>query len=392
MKQYYRSYAEIDLDAIVHNIREFRKLIPASTNLMAVVKADGYGHGAVPVAKAVDPEVDFYGVALVEEGVILRQHGITKPILVLGVVPVMQYDLLFQYQITPTIFQLDKAKLLSALAIEKNQQLSVHLAVDTGMSRIGVYPDQAAAALAAEIAQLPNLELEGIFTHFAKADEPDKSNCKQQLDQFTGFIELLEKNNIVIPIKHSANSAGLLDLPEAGMDMVRAGIAMYGLFPSDGIVNQTTVLKPALQLCSHITYLKEIQPGMSVSYGGIFTADRPLKVATIPIGYGDGYPRNQSGQGAVLISGRRAPILGRVCMDQLMVDVTQIPEVQEGDKVILIGTDQSETITVEELAKTGSGFHYEILCNISKRIPRVYIKNKQIIGTIDYFSDRYQDF
>lgn len=392
MKRYDRAYAKIHLDAIIHNIKEFKKSLSEKTNIMAIVKTDGYGHGAIPVAKAVSPYVSSYGVAIVEEGILLRNHGIEKPILVLGVVPESQFEQLLDYDITASIFQYHRAKILSDLAVKKGKKSLIHIAVDTGMSRLGLFPEENSIAVVKEIARLPGIKIDGIFTHFAKADEKDKSVSERQIEKFLWFIKELEDEGIQIPQKHSSNSAGFIDLPSAHMDLVRTGISMYGLLPSDEMQNQQISILPALELCAFISYVKMIQPGMSVSYGGTFTAKQPMKIATIPVGYGDGYPRSQSGKGCVLICGKRAPILGRVCMDQFMVDITQIPEAGEGSRAVLIGRDGEEEISVEEIARLGGGFHYEILCNISKRIPRVYEKDNKIIGTIDYFSDQYQDF
>ena len=253
-------------------------------------------------------------------------------------------------------------------------------------------PDEKGADLAAEIAGLPGIYVEGLFTHFARADELDKTSTEEQLERYLHFTELLKERGVEIPIKHCANSAAIIDLPHMGFDMVRAGISVYGLYPSDEVDRSRVPLKPAMGLKSFVTYVKEILPGQAVSYGGTFVADHPMKVATIPVGYGDGYPRSLSGTGYVLIFGKKAPILGRVCMDQFMVDVTGIPGVKEETPVTLIGSDQGEEITVEELAELCGGFHYEMICDLGKRIPRGYYQNGQVVGTKDYFDDKYEDF
>lgn len=392
MKTYSRVYETVDLDAIRHNMEAMRANLTENTGMIGVVKTDGYGHGAVPVAKAIGPYVWGYAVATVEEGVILRKHKITKPILVLGVTPLDSYDLLLEYDIRPAMFQEGRAKRLSELAVKAGKTASIHLAVDTGMSRIGFPVTEEAAEEAARICRLPGIRAEGLFTHFAKADERDKAATDLQIERYQTFVDLLSKQGIQIPLLHCSNSAGILELKKANFDLVRAGISIYGLYPSDEVDREAVKLTPAMELKSFISYIKEIAPGTSVSYGGTFTAERRMRVATIPVGYGDGYPRNLSGCGEVLIRGQRAKILGRVCMDQFMVDITEILGVQEGDGVTLIGQDGEEQITVEELAARAGGFHYELLCGIGKRVPRVYLEGGRIVGTKDYFDDCFLDF
>ncbi|WP_077611212.1 alanine racemase [Clostridium sp. Marseille-P2415] len=392
MNTYGRVYEAVDLDAIRHNMEAMRANLSSGTKMIGVVKSDGYGHGAVPVAWAIDPYVCGYAVATVEEGVILRKHGIRKPILVLGVVPYADADKLVEYEISSAIFQLKRAEHLSKAAKKAGKTAVVHLAVDTGMSRIGYPVTEEAADEAAKICSLPGIKVEGLFTHFAKADETDKTATDKQIERYRTFVAMLSVRGITIPVLHCSNSAGILDLQRANFHVVRAGISIYGLYPSAEVDREKVRLKPAMELRSFISYIKKIGPGTSVSYGGTFTADREMTVATIPVGYGDGYPRNLSGKGEVLIRGYRAKILGRVCMDQFMVDVTAIPGVEEEDEVTLIGRQRGQQITVEELAETGGGFHYEILCDIGKRVPRVYLEAGRIIGTKDYFDDCYKGF
>lgn len=389
---YGRIYETINLDAIQHNIQAMKADLGPGTEVMGVVKSDGYGHGAVPVAKAIEPYVWGYGVATAEEGVILRNHRIKKPILILGTVPPAEYDMLLEYDIMPSIFQIKKAESLSAAAARAGKTASIHLVVDTGMSRIGYPVTEAAAEEAARICALPGIRAEGLFTHFAKADETDKRHALMQVEKYLKFVNMLSGRGVTIPLLHCSNSAGILDLDNAGFHMVRAGIAMYGLYPSDEVCREKVRLEPAMELKSSVSYIKKISPGDCVSYGGTFQADREMMIATIPAGYGDGYPRNLSGKGEVLIRGKRARILGRICMDQFMVDVTEIPEAEEEDEVVLIGRQGKEEITVEDLAQTGGGFHYEIICGIGKRVPRVYLQSGQVIGTKDYFDDCFQGF
>lgn len=392
MKLYSRVYETVDLDAIRHNMEAMKANLKEGTRIIGVVKSDGYGHGAVPIAWAIDAYVWGYAVATVEEGVILRKHGIKKPILVLGVVPYDGYGLLVEYEISSAIFQLKRAERLSAIAEKEGKKAAVHLVLDTGMSRIGYPVTEAAADEAAKICSLPGIEVEGMFTHFAKADERDKEATDKQMEKYRKFVTMLSDRKITIPILHCSNSAGILDLQRANFHAVRAGISIYGIYPSEEVDRNTVKLQPAMELKSSVSYIKTIEPGTSVSYGGTFTADREMSVATIPVGYGDGYPRNLSGKGEVLIRGQRAKILGRVCMDQFMVDVTGIPGAEEEDEVVLIGRQGKEEITVEELARTCGGFHYEIICDIGKRVPRIYLEKGRVIGTKDYFSDCYEGF
>ncbi len=399
MKQYTRVYAGIDLDAVAHNMQVMQDGLSGGARMIGVVKTDGYGHGAVPVARTIDPYVAGYAVATIEEARNLQLHGIRKPILILGATHPSRSRELAEYCIRPAVFTMEQAEALSAAVMELNRERGkddgtayIHLAVDTGMSRIGLSCDEEGARLAAAIGRLPGICVEGIFTHFARADETDKSSALRQWERYRRFIGMTEAEGLTVPVHHVANSAAILELGETHWDMVRAGISIYGMYPSDEVARTGQRLKPVMSLHSFVTYVKDIPEGSEVSYGGTFKAKRRTKVATVPIGYGDGYPRNLSGKGSVLIRGQRAPILGRVCMDQIMVDVTDIPGVCTDDPVTLIGRDGEEQITVEELARTGGGFHYEIVCDIGKRVPRVYVRDGRVVGTKDYFADLYEDF
>ena len=393
MRPYSRVYATVNLDAVASNMRSMRDNLPASTLIMGSVKADGYGHGSVPVAKTIEPYVFGYAVATIDEGIILRRHGINKTILILGVTHESRYEDLLRYDIRTAMFQYEKAKKLSDLALKQGKKAVVHLALDTGMSRIGMKADREHAKEAAAIAALEGIEVEGLFTHFARADETDKSAYEEQYRRYKEFLGYLKELGVKIPIRHCSNSAGIVESLESNhMDMVRAGIAIYGMYPSDEVDHNSVKLTPAMEIKSCITYIKEIEAGTAVSYGGTFVADHTMKVATIPVGYGDGYVRSLSGKGDVLIHGKRAAILGRICMDQFMVDVTDIPDVQEDDEVNLLGSDGAECITMEELAEKSGGFHYEMICDIGKRIPRVYLKDGKVVGTKDYFDDVFKGF
>ncbi|MCC8061147.1 MAG: alanine racemase [Clostridiales bacterium] len=392
MKTYSRVYASIDLDAVVFNMESMQRALAPDAKMIGVVKTDGYGHGAVPVAQTIDPFVSGYAVATIDEALILRRHGIARSILILGVTANDRYAELIDYDIRPAIFTMEQAQPLSRMAVEKGTRVRIHLALDTGMSRIGMDADAAGADLAAQIAALPGIEVEGMFTHFARADETDKTAAQAQFRAYTDFVSLLDARGVTIPVKHCSNSAAIIDLPDMHMDRVRAGISIYGLYPSEEVDKSRVPLRPVMGLKSFVTYVRDLPPGREISYGGTFCTERPTRVATVPVGYGDGYPRGLSGKGRVLIHGQSAPILGRVCMDQFMVDVTDIPGTQTGSEVTLLGCDGGEEITAEEIASLSGRFHYELLCDIGKRVPRVYYRDGNVVGSKDYFDDVYTDF
>lgn len=388
MFEYERVYAEIDLDAIKDNVRAMKEHISDKTKIMAVIKTDGYGHGAIPIAGELQKEEAVYGfaVATPEEALDLRRNNVHKPILILGYTFPGKYEELIKNNISMAVFRKDSLLEIAQIAKKINYKARVHIKVDTGMGRIGVMPNEEGLSFAGEILNTPDLSLEGVFTHFAKADETDKSFTYGQMKKYNDFVaQIEEKFQYKIPVKHVSNSAGIIDIKEANMDVVRAGIILYGLWPSDEVSKSVISLKTALSLYSTIVYLKEVDEGTTVSYGGKFVADKKMKIATIPVGYGDGYPRSLSGKGYVLIRGQKAPILGRVCMDQFMVDVSHIEDVKMGDKVTLIGKDKEEVITVEELGEIADKFNYEFVCGLSKRIPRTFVKNRKVIGTENYF-------
>lgn len=390
MEKYQRVYAQVDLDAILTNMRNMKNNIHPETKMIGVIKADGYGHGSVPIARELEKEPYMFGfaTATVEEAVILRKSGSKLPILILGYTFPYCYETLAEMDIRPTVFKSDMLKQLSETAKRLSKTIKIHIKVDTGMSRIGIRPDEDGLSFVKEAMNTEGIEIEGLFTHFARADEKDKSAANEQLRKYKEFVERIETElGIIIPIKHCSNSAGILELPEANLDVVRAGITLYGLWPSEEVSKETLPLLPALSMFSHIVYIKELEKGSAVSYGGTYVADSNRRVATIPVGYADGYPRGLSGKGYVLIHGKKAPILGRVCMDQFMVDITDIPEAKEGDLITLIGKEGDEAITVEDLGDLSGRFNYELVCDIGKRVPRVYIKDGKIIGTKDYNED-----
>lgn len=367
-----RVCAYIDLNNLRHNIEEIRRCNP-NASIMCVIKADAYGHGAVEFAKILEEYDYVYGfaVATADEGIELRINGISKPILVLGYTFKSSYHSMVTYSIMPTIISYEMAKDFNDECEKMGVRINAHIKVDTGMGRIGFRNNENDLETIARINTLRNINLQGIFTHFARADEKNLKYAKKQLNDFHDIINKLSERGITFDIIHAANSASIIQFKEAAFDMVRSGIILYGLWPSNE-VSHLIDIKPIMSIKSHIVFVKEIDKGVQVSYGGTFTASEKTKVATIPIGYGDGYPRSLSGKGYVLIKGKRAPILGRVCMDQFMVDVTNI-DVNILDTVTLLGTDGDETITMEDLGEMSGRFNYEFSCDIGKRIPREYI-------------------
>jgi alanine racemase len=369
MQNFRPTWAEINLANIAHNIREFRQHIPASTRLMAVVKADGYGHGSVEVARAaLSAGADWLAVALVEEGLKLRQAGIAVPILVLGYLPPEGVASAVQYHLIPGIVDEDTLQLVEQEAIRQRRKVAVHLKVDTGMGRLGRQGSQA-EALALRALTSPVLDLQGVYTHFAAADEADKSFTMAQLDKFKGLVEKIEGKQI---LAHAGNSAAAIEVPEAHLDMVRIGISLYGLWPSSE-VKRIINLKQSMSLITRIGFIKEVTPGTPISYGCTWRAGRISRIATLPIGYADGYSRLLSGKGEVLIRGQRAPLVGRVCMDYCMVDVTDLRDVAVGEEVVLYGRQGNEFISLDEVAKHIGTINYEVACGLSVRVPRYYV-------------------
>jgi len=364
-------WAEVNLDHIKFNLNQVIKNVPEETMVMAVVKADAYGHGVLPVAHAaVEAGADRLAVALPEEGRKLREADFELPIQILGEVLPKQVSILVENDLIPTISKLETVEQLDELANKKGITKKVHVKVDTGMGRIGVFPDNALDFIK-EVMSFENIKVEGLMTHFAKADEEDKDYTYNQWDQFQMVIDRLEEENIDIPIKQAANSATIIDLPHMALNMVRPGIMMYGLRPSHE-VDQDFKLKPALSWKAQIVYLKEVPPGTGISYGATYITKKKAKIATIPMGYADGYARLLSNKGEVLINGQRAPIRGRVCMDQFMVDVTHIDDVKIGDEVVLIGKQGDAEFSATEMADLIGTINYEITCDITKRVPRIY--------------------
>ena len=377
----YNNYVKIDMDAIVSNYRA----VKAKTNVpvMAVIKADAYGHGAVQIARLLAPECPFFGVSSVSEALELRQAGIDTPILILGHSPVSVFPLLVGQGIRPTVFSYEDALAFSEAAAAKGIIAPLHLAVDTGMSRIGFQATEEAADICAQIARLPHIEIEGLFSHFATADCAELDRSYRQAALFDRFYQLLLDRGVAVKMRHLDNSAGIMNF-SCHYDMVRSGIVTYGLYPSDEVSPALLPLKPALSWYSRVSHVKTLPAGRQISYGGTYVTEAPTRVATIPVGYADGYRRALSSNFYVLIHGKKAPILGRVCMDQLMVDVTDIPETAVNDTVTLIGTDGAHTITMEEIAEAAGSFNYEFTCGISRRVCRLYESGGKILQEVDF--------
>ncbi|MGB9662457.1 MAG: alanine racemase [Moorellaceae bacterium] len=366
-------WAEVDLQAIAHNTQQLKRLLAPQAELMAIVKANAYGHGAVPVARtALDYGASWLGVASVEEALELRQNGIKAPILVLGYFPLEEARTVIEADLSQTVFTLEQARALSRAARILDRPARLHLKVDTGMGRLGFLPQEAVAAARA-IAQLPGIALEGVFTHFANADARDKTYTRQQLNIFNRIIAELEREGIQIPWKHAANSGALIDLPESHFNLVRAGISLYGHYPSEEVDRGKLFLLPAMAFKTQVVLIKEVPAGTYISYGCTFCTPGPAKVATLPVGYADGYSRRLSNRAEVLVRGHRAPVVGRICMDYCMIDVTAIPDVEVGDEVVLFGRQGEACLPVEEVAGWLGTISYEVLCGVSHRVRRIYL-------------------
>ena len=378
------TYVKIDLDTIDANIDAIRARV--GTDVMAVIKADAYGHGAIQVARLLQDKCSFFGVSSILEAMELRRAGLYNPILILGHTPVSAFPALVQAEIRPTIYHYEDALALSKAAVREGKTAAFHLAVDTGMSRIGFQATDEDADICAEIAKLPGLFAEGLFSHFATADCADLSRAQRQAELFDAFYEKLVARGIQVPIRHMNNSAGLMNF-DNHYEMVRAGIVLYGMYPSDEVDPSLLSIRPALQWLSRVTHVKTLPAGREISYGGTYVTTKETRVATVPVGYADGYCRALSGKFHVLIRGKRAPILGRVCMDQMMVDVTDIPDVQLNDRVVLVGRSGNEEITVETIAAAAGSFNYEFICGISRRVPRIYSRSGKTVHSVHYLLD-----
>lgn len=393
-EQYYRVYAKIDLDALLQNITNTRKLLRPETKLMVIIKANGYGHGAVPLARALDsiceqgkPAVDAYGVAVVEEGIRLRKAGIRKPILVLGANPAELAQKAVEYDISMTVCDAVFARAMSDEAVRQGKKARLHIKLDTGMGRIGFAGTEEDAQEIAKLAKLPGVVIEGLFSHFARADEIDKTMAKQQFERFLAFRDRLAGLGVKPELCHIANSAGIIEMPEVQLDMVRSGISTYGLYPSEDVDKARLLLTPIMELKSHVSFVKEVPAGFPVGYGSTFVSGHPMRIATVPVGYADGFPRMLSNRGFVLLHGKRVPVIGRICMDQFMIDVTELDEVRPGDIVTLVGRDGDAFLPVEEPAGLAGSFSYEFVCGISERVPRIFYREGKPVSMMTIFAE-----
>ena len=374
-----RVYAKINLDNIKKNIQSIQSKFGDKVSVMGIVKANGYGHGAIEVAKAMNEAgVNYFGVAAIDEALELRQNDIESPILILGQIFKQDFCTAIENDITCAIVDLDTAKRLSAVAVSMNKKVKIHIKIDTGMGRIGFQPDENGEQQIKSIFTLDNIFIEGAFTHFANADMTDKTSANAQKKKFLDFTDKLINEGYEIPIRHMYNSASVMELDGYAGEMVRCGIMLYGLYPSEEM-DKNYKLFPALEFKSHISFVKTVDKGFAVSYGSTYITDREMKIATVPVGYGDGYPRYLSNKGEVLVQGTRCKILGRVCMDQFMIDVSHLSNVQIADEVTLVGIDGNEAITIEEVSNAENRFNYEFCCLITPRVPRIYIKDGKVV-------------
>ena len=374
------AWAEIDLDAIAYNTRNIKKLI-GDKDLIAVVKANCYGHGVIDIIPTLlENGVSRFAVAMISEALEIRDNKITTPVMILGFTPLYLGEELINNNIEQTVYDLDYAKELSKIALTLNKKAKIHIAIDTGMGRIGFLPNEKSIDNITEICSLEGIEVIGIFTHFSTSDEKDKEYSHEQFTKMLSVMDTLKKRGIDIPLKHVANSGAIIDLPDTYLDAVRAGIILYGYYPSDEIDKNNLALKPALTLKATITNVKTLEKDMYVSYGRTFKTSNETIVATIPVGYADGYLRKLAENGKVIIKGEFAPIIGRICMDQFMIDVTNIPDVKIGDEVILLGEKNGLKYNADDMAKKLDTINYEVTCMLKSRLPRVYIKDTHIIN------------
>ena len=388
LKEIRAAWAEVDLDALAHNMREIRRLARKDALVTAVIKADGYGHGATKIAQTLlDNGADRFAIAVLDEGIELRNAGFGVPILILGFTDKERAEEIVSFNLEQAVYSWELAEAISKAAVKQNKTAKIHIKVDTGMGRIGLKPDKDSVQLIKKISKLPNIAIEGIFTHFAVADTLDKTYTEGQYERFTWICGELERENVKINVKHCGNSAAIIDLPNMHLNMVRAGIILYGLKPSDEVMLDKIELKQVMSLKVRITHVKEIEAGQSVSYGRRFIAEKKSKIASLPVGYADGYTRMLSGKAEALVKGRRVPVVGRICMDQCMIDVTGIEDVKVGDEVVLFGKQGEGFIHIDELAEKLDTINYEIVCMISRRVPRVYVRNGKIVDVLNYLLD-----
>ena len=380
-----RVLALIDLDALEYNIKSIRKKTPEGTGIIGVIKADAYGHGSVEVAQVLlENGADWFAVAVVDEALNLRKHGINAPILLLGYTPELRFEDVINNGFIQTMYSYEMAEKLSKTAVRLGKTAVVHIKIDTGMGRIGYRVNDEAADEIVRISKLPGIEVNGMFTHFAASDEADKAYTNMQFERFMKMDKMLKDRGLNIPIRHAANSAAIMDIDSMMLNMVRPGIILYGAYPSDEVIKENLDLRPVMSIKTHVSFVKEVEKGDCISYGRTYTAPEKRKIATIPVGYADGFIRAYAKEGKVLIKGKFAPIVGRICMDQFMVDVTDIDDVKINDEVVLMGTQGENSITADDIAKALNTINYEVFCTLSKRVPRQYIRNGKVIETVKY--------
>ena len=383
MDKYIRTFAEINLDAILNNFSELKNCVSEKTKLCAVIKADGYGHGAVTLAQLLEDKADYFAVATADEAIELRNAGIKNPVLILSYTHKDDYKALIENNISLTVFTKEDADNIQLAASELGKQALVHIAVDTGMTRIGFNLSDSSVNDILYISKLKNITLQGIFSHYACADMYDKSTSRRQTENYKAFVKKCENAGVVFPVHHLCNSAGISEFDEH-FDMVRMGISLYGLYPSEEVDKTKVNLVPAMTFKSHVTLVKEVPEGEGISYGHIYKTKEKRIIATVSAGYADGYPRALSNAGRVIVNGCYAPIVGRVCMDQFMIDVTDIPNVKTDDEVILWGSDGKNTVSAEEIGSMSMSFNYEVVCGVARRIPRVYKHNGKTVKVVNY--------
>ena len=380
-----RTWAEISLNAIEHNYNVIRNKVADDTKVCCVIKADGYGHGAVELSQVYEKlGADFFAVSNIDEGIEIRKSGSKLPIVILGYTPVSEAENLAAYNISQAVFSLEYAKELSEKCVEEDCICKMHIKVDSGMSRIGFmcqeFPrDEYSIEEICEACCLPNLEVEGLFTHFCVSDEDAEGRefTNKQYENFIHVRDSLKKRGVDISVVHCSNSGAIEDYPETCCDMVRAGIILYGLAPSSKLADRLDLV-PAMTLKTVVAFVKEVQKGATISYGRTFTADRKMKIATVPIGYADGFIRQNAKDGYMMVNGKKAKIVGRICMDQTMLDVTDIEDVKTGDEVVVFGTGENGEPTADSLAENTGTINYETVCLVGKRVPRLYIKDGKI--------------
>ncbi len=378
---------EINLDNLAYNIRNLRDYTDKDTLIMAIVKANGYGHGAISASKVfLANGADRLGVSIIAEGMELRKAGIEAPILIMNYTPSSQHKNIIKYNLMQNIYSYEDAKDLSDVAVEFKKDVTIHIKIDTGMGRIGFYPNNKSVEEIIKISKLPNIKIEGIFTHFARSDERDKSFTDIQFRRFIEIVKKLEKRGLYIDIKHVSNSAATLDIKKYNLDMIRPGLILYGYYPSDEVKRDNLHIIPAMTLKSSVSHIKTIGKGSGVSYNHLYVAKDKTKIATLPIGYADGYSRMLTGKAHVYIKGKRAEVVGKICMDQMMIDITGIEDVSIGDEVILFGYEDN-CPSVEEIAEWLGTINYEVVCMMGRRVPRIYIKNDKLSHIVDYILD-----